>query len=146
MAFIPRALPWAGLFGPVGAGSRAVGKWEKSTWFRRSSVTPLKGGVNEKEGEIAGLLREFDAAGFADDGDADLARVLQFFFDFAREAAGQCKGLFVVDLIGLDQHAEFAAGLDGEAFLDAGIGAANFFEVFDALDIGGHGFGAGAGA
>ena len=75
-----------------------------------------------------------------------MAGVLEFFFDFAREAAGQDKSLFVVELVGLDQHTEFAPSLDGEAFFHAGIGAANFFEVFNALDVGGHGLGTRAGA
>ena len=121
-------------------GSRAHGRRRVSASGRSGNRLP-----REKEEETAALFGEFDAAGFADDGDADLAGVLKFFFDFAREVSGQGKGLFVIDLFGLDEDTEFAASLDGKAFFHAGIGAANFFEVFDTLDVGGHGFGARAG-
>ena len=41
--------------------------------------------------EAAELLREFDATGFADDGDADLAGVLEFVFDAATQSISSRK-------------------------------------------------------
>ena len=66
------------------------------------------------------LLGDFDAAGFANDGDADLAGVLEFVFDLGGDVAGKGEGLVVVDLFGLNEDAKFAAGLNGECFFDAG--------------------------
>ena len=92
------------------------------------------------------LLREFDAAGFAHDGDADLAGVGKLGFDLARDAAGEGEGGFVSNFIGLDEDAQFAAGLHGETFFHACKREADFFQVFHALDVGGHRLGARAGA
>jgi hypothetical protein len=97
-------------------------------------------------GKAAILFCEFDAAGFADDGDADLAGVLEVVFDAADDVAGELGGFVVGDFARLDEDAEFAARMDGEAFFDAGEGGAELFEVFDAFDVGSHGFAAGAGA
>ena len=86
------------------------------------------------------LLGVFDAAGFADDGDADLAGVLEFVFDFADDAAGEGEGLFVVQDRRRNEDAEFATGLHGKGFFDAFEGHTNFFERFEAPDVSGHRF------
>src|SRR5581483_9213727 len=92
-----------------------------------------------------GLLGEFDAPGFADDGDADLAGVLEIVFNFAGDGAGQRVGLVVADGAGLDHDAEFAASLEGVAFFHTSETHADALQLFDALEIRHHGFGAGAG-
>ena len=85
-------------------------------------------------------LGDFDAAGFADDGDADLAGVLEFVFDFCSDVAGEGVGLIIIDMVRLDEDAKFAARLDGEGFFDARKAGGDFFEVFDTLEVGGHAF------
>jgi hypothetical protein len=89
-----------------------------------------------------GLLRELDAPRFSNDGDSDLARVVEFVLDPARDAAGQEIGLFITELIRLDHDSKLASGLHCEAFFDSAEGQANAFEVFEATDVGCHGLGA----
>ena len=56
--------------------------------------------------------------------DLDLTGILQLVLDALGELARQNDHLILVDLLGLDHHADLTAGLNGVALLDAGIGAA----------------------
>ena len=82
--------------------------------------------------ELAGC---FDGACFADDADFDAARVCEFLFDASCDVAADDGCFFVVDDVGFDEYADFAAGLDGVAFFDAFEGEADFFDVFESFDV-----------
>ena len=91
------------------------------------------------------LLRVLDGARLADDRDLDLARVGQlsprscWTMSRARRVDGE-----VVDLLGPDEDAHLATGLDGERALDAGEALGDGLEVLEALDVGVHRLAAGA--
>ena len=63
-----------------------------------------------------------------------------------RQAAGNGKGAAIVHLLGQDKNPQFASGLDGEGTLDSGIRVGQLLQILNALEIGGHIFGAGAGS
>src|ERR1044071_1658958 len=91
------------------------------------------------------LLGELDAARFANHSHADLAGILQGFFDLAGDIAGEDEGLAIINLVGLNHHPQLASGLDGETFVDTAKGHTDLLEVLQPVDIGGHGFRAGSG-
>ena len=64
--------------------------------------------------ERQSLLGVLDGARLADDGDLDLARVGQLLLDLLDDVAGQPRCRQVVDLLGPDEDAHLAPGLDGE--------------------------------
>ena len=71
-----------------------------------------------------------------DDGDLDLAWILQvllhcFGYVFREMNSGQ-----VVDLLWLDDDSDFSPCLDGIGFIDAIKGIGHFFQGSDTLDIG----------
>lgn len=78
----------------------------------------------------------FDGSCFADDADLDAAGVGEFLFDAAGDIAADDGGFFVVDDAGFDEDADFTAGLNGIAFFDTGEGEGDFFDIFEAFDIG----------
>lgn len=59
-----------------------------------------RGGVHTAGGAV--LLGVFDAAGFAEEGDADLAGVLDFVLDFAADGAGEGEALVIGEGAGFD--------------------------------------------
>ena len=93
-----------------------------------------------------GLARVGRGPGFAEDGDADLARVGEAFLDLLGDVAGEAHRFEVVDLAGVDDDADFASGLDGEGAADAFEGGGDFLEAAEALDVALDRFAARAGA
>ena len=67
-------------------------------------------------------------------------------FDFKAEAAGEFGGAEVIDLAGVDDDPELAAGLEGVGFANAVEGVGHLFQEADALGVGLEGRGAGPGA
>src|SRR4051794_21205669 len=55
------------------------------------------------------LFSKFDAPGFANNGDANLAGILQIFFNFAGNISRQTVGHFVAHFIWPDHHAQLPA-------------------------------------
>jgi len=92
------------------------------------------------------LAGEFGGAGFAEDGDADLAWVLEVFFDLLGDVAGKSHGAKVVDFAWVDDDADFASGLDGEGLSDAFEGGGDFFKAAEAFDVAFDGFAPRAGS
>ena len=72
--------------------------------------------------------------------------VVEVVFDAVAQVEGELAGFVVAHAFGGDDDADFAAGLHGVGFGDAGEGAGEVFERADALEVAGDGFGAGAGA
>ncbi len=89
---------------------------------------------------------EIDGADFAEDGDADFAGVGHFGLDAFGDVAGDEFGGGVVAAFGIDDDADFAAGLDGEGLADALEARGDAFEFLQALDVAFEGFAAGTGA
>src|SRR5690606_10385593 len=81
----------------------------------------------------------------ADDGDADRARVLELVLDAVADLAGEGARALVVGELRVDDHADFAAGLDRVGRADAVEGGGDGLERPEAVDVGGHGLGARAG-
>ena len=90
------------------------------------------------------LFRQFHAASLANDGDLNLAGILQFVFDLGGDVAGQGEGRFIIDLFGLDKDTQFPARLDGKSLFDARKTGGNFFEVFDPFQVSGQVLGTGS--
>src|SRR5262245_10693894 len=76
-----------------------------------------------------------DGAGFAEDGDFDLAGILQFVLDAARDVFREPDGFLVGDAFALDQDANLAARLQREGFGDALERVGDAFELFEALHV-----------
>src|SRR6476660_7678223 len=76
-----------------------------------------------------------NGTGFADDGDLDLARILQRLLDLLAHVASESTGGKVVDLVWRDQDADFSSGLDRKGFLDPLEGVRNAFERLEPLDV-----------
>ena len=83
-----------------------------------------------------GLPRVVDRARLADDGDLDLAGVLQALLDLLRDVAGQPGRPEVVDRVRLDEDPDLAPGLDGEALVDAVEGVGDPLQRLQPLDVG----------
>src|SRR5262245_17890012 len=75
------------------------------------------------------LPRVFDGACLTDDGDLDLAGVLQLVLDALGDVLREPDGFLVAHAIALDDDADFAAGLERERFRDA------LERVGDALEL-----------
>lgn len=56
-------------------------------------------------------------------------------FDGGREISAESGGLSIVDAAGVDDDANFAAGLDSEGMIDAGEAAGECFEFFESSDV-----------
>src|SRR3977135_640467 len=67
----------------------------------------------------------------ADHRDLDLTGIGQRLLDLADDVAGQPGGGEVVDLLGPDEDADFAPGLDGKRLLDAGEALGDGLEVLE---------------
>src|SRR6056297_413485 len=80
----------------------------------------------------AGVL---DGARLAYDRHLHLARVLHVLLDATGDVAREEDGAGVVDLVGLDDDADLAAGLDGVALLDAGEARGDRLERLEALEV-----------
>src|SRR5688572_8342755 len=71
----------------------------------------------------------------ADQRHLDLAGVLHLFLDLLGDVAGDLRADFVVDELGVDDHADFAAGLDGVGLANAVEAEGKVFEVAEALHV-----------
>ena len=80
------------------------------------------------------LFCEADGAGLADDGDFHLTGVGHLVLDALCYLSRELFGLGVVNLVGADYHAQFAACLDGIGLDDAGVGEGELFEDKDELE------------
>ena len=81
------------------------------------------------------LLRVFYAAEFTDDVNFNLPRIFEFGFDFLSDVLRKKQRLRVVDLIGLDDNADFAPRLNGVALFYAGERRSDGFQPFEPLDV-----------
>ena len=79
------------------------------------------------------------------EGDFDLAGVLHLFLDPLGDVVGDLLGQAVVDVLGVDDHADLAAGLDGVGLLDALEGGRDAFELLEPLDVAFEALASGAG-
>jgi len=82
-----------------------------------SNVPHPRGGI--PAGGEDWLFGHFYTPRLADDGDLDLAGILERVLDLERDVAGEGESLLVVDLLRLDEHAKFAARLDGKTLFHA---------------------------
>src|SRR5215217_569512 len=70
-----------------------------------------------------------------DDGDLDLAGVLELLLDLAGDLVGEQHGAVVVERARLDHHADLAAGLHGVDLVHAVVARRDLLEVAPALDV-----------
>ena len=92
------------------------------------------------------LFGETYCSGFTDDSDFDLTGVGHFVLDATSDFGREFFGLSVVDLVGPDDYAELATGLNCVGLDNAGIGEGELLEIVEALDVGFDNFAAGTGA
>src|SRR3954453_15387344 len=88
------------------------------TWKRFTALTSVVGGAR-----------------LPDDGDLDLARVLEFLLDLAGDLVAQQHRAVVVEGARHDHHADLAAGLHGVDLVDAVVAGGDLLEVTQALDV-----------
>src|SRR3954462_20882 len=98
---------------------------------RRSPAPPRRGRTRGPRP----LLRVFDRARLADDGDLDLARVLELLLDLLRDVPGEHLRGEVVDVVGLDHHAHVATRLHRVDLLDPGVVRADLLEPLEPLHV-----------
>ena len=67
--------------------------------------------------------------------DLDLTGILELALDALGQLAGEDDHIVLAHLLGLDHHADLAARLNGVGGLDAGVGAGDLLELFEALDV-----------
>ena len=65
----------------------------------------------------------------------DLTGVSQLLFDLLGDVAGQQNHLILADLLGLDHHADLAAGLDRIRACDAWEALGDLLQLFQTLDV-----------
>ena len=70
-----------------------------------------------------------------DDGDLDLARVLELLLDLAGDLVAEQDGAVVVERARHDHDADLAAGLHGVDLVDAVVAGGDLLEVAQALDV-----------
>src|SRR5690349_2726133 len=70
-----------------------------------------------------------------DDGDLDLARVLELLLDLARDLVREQHGAVVVERARHDHHADLAPGLHRVDLVDALVAGGDALEVAQALDV-----------
>src|SRR3954451_24894852 len=92
------------------------------------------------------LTRVFDSPCFTDDGDLDLARVLELVFDPLSDVLREPDGLLVADAIAFDDNADLAARLQRERLRHALERIGDALELFEAFDVGLEDVAPGAGA
>ena len=61
--------------------------------------------------------------------------ILEVLLDLARDLVREEHGRVVVDLAGLDHHADLAAGLEREDPLDTLLGGRDLLQGLEALDV-----------
>ena len=83
----------------------------------------------------ASLFGILHTANLAQQRDLDLAGVGHFVFDLLGDIASHLHGGFVVDFIGVDNHADFAAGLNRIGALHPLEPGGDLFEFFKPLDV-----------
>src|SRR5262249_30584853 len=81
------------------------------------------------------LLCVINRPRFTNDGDLDLAGVLQFVLDPARDVLREPDRFFVGDLLALDHDADLAAGLEGEGLRDALERIGDALELLEPLHV-----------
>lgn len=81
------------------------------------------------------LAREFDGTGFADDGDFDLAGILEVLLDLEGDLAGKVVRFHVPKLLGFDEDADLAACLESVGLLDALEAVCDRFKISKALEV-----------
>src|SRR4249920_539882 len=77
-----------------------------------------------------------DRTRLAHDRDLDLPGVLQLLLDLFGDVPRHHLGGEVVDVLGLDHHADLATGLHRVDLLDARVARADLLEALEALDVG----------
>src|SRR3954454_2688706 len=82
------------------------------------------------------LLRVVHGARLADDGDLDLARILELLLYLAGDLARQDHHPVIVDGVGRDHHTDLAAGLHRVDLVDPGVAFGDVLELAQALDVG----------
>ena len=82
------------------------------------------------------LLGVGDGAGFADDGDFDLAGVGHLVLDLGGDLTREGLGLSVGHLVGTDDDSQFTTSLDGVGLGDTGIAHGDGLKVVETFDIG----------
>src|SRR5687768_15419894 len=70
-----------------------------------------------------------------DDGDLDLARVLELLLDLPRDLVGEQDGAVVVERAGRDHDADLAPGLHRVDLVHAVVAGRDLLEVAEALDV-----------
>src|SRR5713226_4588212 len=95
---------------------------------------------------LCSLAGEIDRSCFSHDGYFDLAGIIEAFFDFVGDIAGELAGSVFVDFFGLDDDTHLASGLDCERFFDACKRVGNRLQSFKAFNVQVNGLAARAGA
>src|SRR4051794_7008885 len=80
-------------------------------------------------------LREVDRPALPDHRHLDLTGVLELLLHVARDPVREQRRLVVVDLLGLDDHADLAAGLHRVDLLDALVALGDLLELAQALRV-----------
>ena len=73
--------------------------------------------------------------GLSDHSDLDLSRISHLLLDLLGDVSGESSGLVIADLLGANNDAELAAGLDGVALCDSRIGGGKVFHSLEPLDV-----------
>src|SRR5215208_2730732 len=76
-----------------------------------------------------------DRSGLPDDRDLDLPGVLELALDVARDPVRKQRGRVVVDLLGLDDHADLATGLHRVDLLHAFVLERDVLELTQSLRV-----------
>ena len=92
-------------------------------------------GTHAGPGTRDGLLRVLDCPRLPDDGDLDLAGVLELVFDAVGDVLAQPGRFLVRDLLALDHDADFAARLQRERLRHALEGIGDPFQLLEALHV-----------
>src|SRR5687768_6609768 len=71
-----------------------------------------------------------------DDDDLDLTRILELRFHAPRDLLGERGAASIIDVVRHDDHANLAAGLNGEHLVNAAIAGRNALEPLEPLDVG----------
>ena len=98
----------------------------------RQTVTLQKAG---SDATACCLLSVADSAGFADDVDLDLTRILEFIFDLLADISCKSGHRVILDLLGLDHDTDLSTRLDRVRGFDALEGGRDLFELLQTLDV-----------
>src|SRR5688500_17012453 len=75
-------------------------------------------------------------SGFSDQHDLDLPRILELGLDAARDLFGESSHARIIHFFRCHDHANFAARLNREHFLDALVARSDLLQSLESLDIG----------